>query len=73
MEKTVDVLIIDHKHGRNIYVCHNYMQILFEYVQDWWCFAKKIPTDKQTAINFYFDYMFGQESYDYETNLTILE
>lgn len=54
------VLIIDHKHGADTYVCDSYATArrqLWEYVRDnWeWEIDEKMPADQNQAIEEYFE------------------
>jgi hypothetical protein len=78
MPATVAVLIIEHRHGRNVVVCADESvadRKLFEYVEREW--AQEIPNkeamppDREQAVARYFDVMGsrgeGEEFYDIET------
>lgn len=60
MPDSVVVLIIDHKHGTNLYVCENRKvadQECYKFVQEYWTEAvpdEPMPDDPEEAIDMFF-------------------
>ena len=74
--KRVAVLIIDHKHGTNVYVCKDSevaASVLAKYVRKWWNQNDlgEQPADDWEAIDTYFD-VYLEETYETH-DLTVLE
>jgi len=73
METHVDVLIIEHSHGINVYACRNEeiaKHELYEYVQenwDSWLPDIPMPSNSDKMVYMYFDYAQNQEWYLLDT------
>jgi hypothetical protein len=70
------VLIIEHRHGRNVYVCESEdiaAAELYRFVEEYWNEMPedfgKIPLSRQEAIKVYFEEKDAEESYEMLTVL----
>ncbi|MGD0399375.1 MAG: hypothetical protein ABSC04_10725 [Syntrophobacteraceae bacterium] len=70
-QRQITVLIIDHRHGRNVYVCESEgtaIAELYRFVEEYWGEMPenfgKIPLSRQEAIKAYFEEKDGDESYE---------
>lgn len=76
--QAVTVLIVNHKHGQNVWVCENRKvadQELYDYVVDNWDDEEgPVPKDIQEAIDEYFDgQVSGEEWGDFIETTVIME
>lgn len=67
----VTVLRIEHRHGTNVTPCSSSETAekrLWEYVNNWWPeeVGGTMPSDRQTAIDQYFEKMGGTEYYAFD-------